>query len=287
MADNVHELRPKTGSETEKITINLGYVDLGHIDLLVQDGFYSNRTDFIRTAIRNQIERHADATRQSVARKSLDLGLRHFSRADLEAARAAGQRLDIRVLGLATIAADVTPELAQATIASISVLGALQASAAGQAALADRTRSSAQAAPPSADCRPASARQPTASTIGIPRRDAERASLRGRLACVRALKAPDMNAILPNHMLEATRLTREGRLTEASALLQRLFRGEEPADTAATTPQDTAGPAAGRLPRIIDVDPETGEASDPASAPAAAAPCTTAAGRWPAGGLDK
>src|SRR3954471_18876590 len=136
MASNVHELRPKTGSDTEKITINLGYVDLGHIDLLVQDGFYSNRTDFIRTAIRNQIERHADATKQSVARKSLDLGLRHFSREDLEAARAAGQRLDIRVLGLASIAADVTPELARATIASISVLGALQASAAVKAALA-------------------------------------------------------------------------------------------------------------------------------------------------------
>jgi Arc/MetJ-type ribon-helix-helix transcriptional regulator len=140
VADKVHELRPKAGADTEKITINLGYVDLGHIDLLVQEGFYSNRTDFIRTAIRNQIERHADATRQSVARKSLDLGLRHFSRADLEAVRAAGQRLDIKVLGLASIAADVTPELAQATIASISVLGALQASAEVKAALADRTR---------------------------------------------------------------------------------------------------------------------------------------------------
>jgi Arc/MetJ-type ribon-helix-helix transcriptional regulator len=140
MADNVHELRPKAASDTEKITINLGYVDLGHIDLLVQDGFYSNRTDFIRTAIRNQIERHADATKQSVARKSLDLGLRHFSRADLEAAREAGQVLDIRVLGLATIAQDVTPELARATIASLTVLGALHASAAVKAALADRIK---------------------------------------------------------------------------------------------------------------------------------------------------
>ena len=140
MASNVHELRPKTGSDTEKITINLGYVDLGHIDLLVQDGFYSNRTDFIRTSIRNRIERHAEATRQSVARKSLDLGLRHFSRSDLEAVRAAGQRLDIRVLGLASIAADVSPELARATIASVSVVGALQASPAVKAALADRTR---------------------------------------------------------------------------------------------------------------------------------------------------
>lgn len=140
MTDNLRFLRPKPGGDTEKITINLGYVDLGHIDLLVQDGFYSNRTDFIRTAIRNQIERHADATKQSVIRRSLDLGLRHFSREDLEAARAAGERLDIRVLGLARIAADVTPELAQAAIASISVLGTLQASAAVKAALADRTR---------------------------------------------------------------------------------------------------------------------------------------------------
>jgi Arc/MetJ-type ribon-helix-helix transcriptional regulator len=140
MAENVHELRPRTGGDTEKITINLGYVDLGHIDLLVQEGFYANRTDLIRTAIRNQIERHAEAARQSVARKNLDLGLRYYSREDLEAARAAGQMIDIRVLGLASIAADVSPELARATIASVSVVGALQATAAVKAALADRTR---------------------------------------------------------------------------------------------------------------------------------------------------
>jgi Arc/MetJ-type ribon-helix-helix transcriptional regulator len=139
MAGNVHELRPKIG-DTEKITINLGYVDLGHIDLLVQEGFYSNRTDFIRTAIRNQLERHADAVKRSVAHKSLDLGLRHYSRDDLEAARAAGQMLDIHVLGLASIADDVTPELARATIGSIVVLGALRASSALKAALADRIR---------------------------------------------------------------------------------------------------------------------------------------------------
>ena len=137
MPSNVQELRPKTG-DTEKITINLGFVDLGHIDLLVQEGFYSNRTDFIRTAIRNQIERHADVVRKAVTRKSVDLGLRHFSRADLEAVRDAGQMLDIRVLGLASIANDVTPELARATIASLAVLGALHASSAVKAALADR-----------------------------------------------------------------------------------------------------------------------------------------------------
>ena len=129
----------RTG-DAEKITINLGYVDLGHIDLLVQEGFYSNRTDFIRTAIRNQIERHAEVTRQSVARKSVELGLRHYSRDDLEVAQAAGQLLDIRVLGLASIAQDVTPELARATIASVEVLGALHASPAVKAALRDRIR---------------------------------------------------------------------------------------------------------------------------------------------------
>src|SRR3954464_15631368 len=111
MANNVHELRPRTG-DAEKITINLGYVDLGHIDLLVQEGFFSNRTDFIRTAIRNQLERHAEVTKQSVTRKSVELGLRHYSREDLEATRAAGATIHIRVLGLARIADDVTPELA-------------------------------------------------------------------------------------------------------------------------------------------------------------------------------
>lgn len=139
MANNIRELRPKT-PDTEKITINLGYVDLGQIDLMVQEGFYSNRTDLIRTAIRNQLERHAEVLRQSTARKSLDLGLRHFSRADLEAVRRAGEMLHINVLGLATIATDVSPDLARAAIASISVLGALHATAAVKAALADRMR---------------------------------------------------------------------------------------------------------------------------------------------------
>ncbi|MCI0430663.1 MAG: CopG family transcriptional regulator [Rhodospirillales bacterium] len=137
MTSNVYELRPRAG-DAEKVTINLGYVDLGHIDLLVREGFYSNRTDFIRTAIRNQLERHSEVTRKSVARKSLDLGLRHYGREDLERVRTAGQMLDINVLGLATIAQDVTPELARATIASVVVLGALHASPEVKAALTDR-----------------------------------------------------------------------------------------------------------------------------------------------------
>ena len=139
MAATVQDLRPKT-PESEKITINLGYVDLGQIDLLVQEGFYSNRTDFIRTAIRNQLDRHNDAVKQSVARHQLDLGLRQFSRQDLEAVKTAGETLHIQVLGLAVIAADVSPELARNTIASIHVLGSLQASPAVKAALGDRIR---------------------------------------------------------------------------------------------------------------------------------------------------
>ena len=128
-------------SETEKITINLGPVDLGQIDLLVQEGFYSNRTDFIRTAIRNQLTTHAEAVRQTVARRTLVLGLENYTRRDLEAVRAAGERLEIRVLGLATIADDVGPELARETIDSIVVLGALRASPAVKAALKDRIQS--------------------------------------------------------------------------------------------------------------------------------------------------
>lgn len=134
---NVQEIRPRP-VESEKITINLGPVDLGQIDLLVQEGFYSNRTDLIRTAIRNQLQVHAEVVKQTAARKSLVLGLQRYSRADLEAARAAGQKLQIQVLGLASIDADVTPELALAAIDSITVLGALHASAGIKAALADR-----------------------------------------------------------------------------------------------------------------------------------------------------
>lgn len=139
MPENLREIRTRV-PDSEKITINLGYVDLGQVDLMVQEGFYSNRTDFIRTAIRNQLERHSDVVKQSTARKSLDLGLRNYSRQDLEAAKRAGEMLHINVLGLATIAHDVTPELARATIASVSVLGALHATPAVKSALADRTR---------------------------------------------------------------------------------------------------------------------------------------------------
>lgn len=133
----VHDLRSKAG-DSEKITINLGFIDLGQIDLLVHEGFYSNRTDFIRTAIRNQLTTHAEVVKLTVARKTLVLGLQDFSRKDLETVQTAGQKLQIQVLGLARIAEDVSPELARATIDSVTVLGALHASAAVKAALADR-----------------------------------------------------------------------------------------------------------------------------------------------------
>lgn len=139
MSAEGRELRARA-ADSEKITINLGFVDLGHIDLMVTEGFYSNRTDFIRTAIRHQLERHADAVRKSVSRKGLDLGLRHYSRRDLEDAVTAGEPLHINVLGLATIATDVTPDLARAAIVSVTVLGALHTTPEVRKALADRTR---------------------------------------------------------------------------------------------------------------------------------------------------
>ncbi len=131
--------RPARLPDSEKITLNLGHVDLGRIDLLVRDGFYSNRTDLMRAAIRALLDRHDDAVRRTVARDALELGLRHYTRAELEAARAAGAPIRIRVLGLASIADDVTPDLAAAAIASVEVLGTLQASADVKAALRDRT----------------------------------------------------------------------------------------------------------------------------------------------------
>jgi Arc/MetJ-type ribon-helix-helix transcriptional regulator len=124
--------------KTEKITINLGPVDLGQIDLLVQEGFYSNRTDFIRTAIRNQLTTHAEVVKSTAARKTLVLGVQYYTRRDLEAVRAAGEKLQINVLGLASISADVSPELALATIDSVVVLGAFRASPEVKAALASR-----------------------------------------------------------------------------------------------------------------------------------------------------
>lgn len=124
--------------DSEKLTLNLGFVDLGRIDLLVRDGFYSNRSDFIRTAVRNQLATHADVAAQATTRLSLELGLRVFTRRDLEAAKAAGERLEIRVLGLAVIEPDVSPDLARETIASLTVLGALHAAPEIKAALADR-----------------------------------------------------------------------------------------------------------------------------------------------------
>ena len=124
--------------KTEKITFNLGLVDLGQIDLLVQEGFYTNRTDFIRAAIRAQLAGHAEVVRRTVARKTLVLGVQHYTRRDLEDVRAAGETLQINVLGLASIAEDVSPDLARATIDSVVVLGAFRASLAVKAALAGR-----------------------------------------------------------------------------------------------------------------------------------------------------
>lgn len=137
MATRTLETKPRVG-DSEKMTVNLGVVDLGQVDLLVQEGFYSNRSDLVRTAVRNLLTLHGDSLRQTVARRTLTLGLQHLTRADLERAVAAGERLRVQVVGLARIDDDVTPELARAAIESVSVLGAFHASPAVRRALADR-----------------------------------------------------------------------------------------------------------------------------------------------------
>lgn len=134
------QMAVKRGEDLEKITINLGFVDLGRIDLLVREGFYSNRSDFIRTAIRNQLATQADVIARSAERSTFEIGLREITRSDLETARSASEMLHIRVVGLARIAPDVTPDLARTSIGSLTVLGALQASPAVRSALADRIR---------------------------------------------------------------------------------------------------------------------------------------------------
>jgi Arc/MetJ-type ribon-helix-helix transcriptional regulator len=128
------------GERSEKITINVGLIDLGQIDLLVREGFFANRTDFIRTAIRRQIESRSSSVESTVARRELTLGSEHYDRRDLEQLRDSGRMVELRVLGLASIADDVSPELAMATIAAVEVLGAFRAPAAVKAALAPRTR---------------------------------------------------------------------------------------------------------------------------------------------------
>jgi Arc/MetJ-type ribon-helix-helix transcriptional regulator len=127
-------------AEAEKVTINVGYVDLGHIDLLVQESCYANRSDFIRTAIRNQIHQHRDLLKDLLVRRPVVLGLQRYSRQDLERAVANGELLAIRVLGLVAIDDDVPPQLAAQAFVSISVLGALHATPEVRAALADRMR---------------------------------------------------------------------------------------------------------------------------------------------------
>lgn len=139
MSEKVVNLRER-GGDSEKVTINLGYVDLGRIDLLVQEGFFSNRTDFIRTAIRNQLRSQSEEVSRSIDRNMLEVGLLELDAAQLEAARAANETLHVKVVGLVRIAPDVTPELALQTIGSLTVLGALQASREIKAALAPRIK---------------------------------------------------------------------------------------------------------------------------------------------------
>ena len=124
--------------ETEKITINIGSVDLGRIDLLVQEGFYSSRSDFIRTAIRNQLERQKTAVDSISSRKSMVIGTLGYTRKDLEELRDKNEKVNVKVIGLFILADDITPKLAQETIQSVTVRGVFKAPEDVKKALEDR-----------------------------------------------------------------------------------------------------------------------------------------------------
>ena len=222
VVSRVQELRSRPG-DSEKITINLGYVDLGHIDLMVQDAFYSNRTDFIRTAIRNQLDRHADVVRQSVGRKALEVGLRHYSRGDLETARDSGELLHINVLGLASIAQDVTPNWrvppsprSPCWAPSVLVPGSKPRWRTGDVDGASCTWSHARPTRQHYRCDLL-----TTEAEPVPNWDACQGPTRK--------KATTMDFSVPTELLEATRLTKAGQLTEATAALQRMLGAGMPA----------------------------------------------------------
>ncbi len=125
-------------ADSEKMTINISVVDLGKIDLLVEEGFYSNRTDFIRTGIRNQLDKHNEEVKQTVTRKTMVVGVVSYGRTALEKRLAAGEKISAWVVGSLVIADDVSAELALDTIESIKVYGVLKASKKVKDALADR-----------------------------------------------------------------------------------------------------------------------------------------------------
>lgn len=127
-------------ADTEKITINMSAVDLGKIDLMVQEGSYSNRTDFIRTAIRSQLEKHTFEIQQTITRNSYVIGVLTYDQDDLEQKKAKGEKVNIRVLGLLHLASDISPNLAREVIESIQVRGIFQASDKVKTALIDRTK---------------------------------------------------------------------------------------------------------------------------------------------------
>ncbi len=127
-------------SDSEKITINMGPVDLGKIDLLVEQGHYSNRTDFIRTAIRSQLDKHTPEVQHAVTTNSFAVGVLSYDRSHLERLKAKRKKLTITVIGALHLSKDISPELACEAIESVQVRGIFHASDEVKAALAGKMK---------------------------------------------------------------------------------------------------------------------------------------------------
>jgi len=125
-------------NRTEKATINIGIMELAQIDLLVENMIYTNRSDFIRTAIRNQLEMHkSDIERLYLQTKANSfepesqvqggIGIYRLRKAALSDAMKSNKKLHIMVMGILLIDKDISPELFEATVESIKIYGKIQA----------------------------------------------------------------------------------------------------------------------------------------------------------------
>ena len=127
-------------SEIERITTGVGIVDLGQIDRLVDKDLFATRSEFIRTAIRTYLEQYREELVQAGFKKSFTIGVHILNAHDLEDVVAAGNAIDLHVVGSLTISQDVTPELARKAIRSVAVYGSFRAREEIKAALADRIK---------------------------------------------------------------------------------------------------------------------------------------------------
>lgn len=118
-------------NSTEKITINVNTSDLGKIDLLIHEGYYSNRTDFIKSAIKSQVNKHDDEINMilsSKKKKDWFVGVYVLTEDELQALKRYGRKKAIRGMGLLIVDKDVSLDLMKTSISAIETYGVCRCS---------------------------------------------------------------------------------------------------------------------------------------------------------------